>query len=309
MHNQDEPRYAHHPSRGPCLRGIAAARAHRSAAPAALAQLGTPRRVPQPDAGHDPHRDPIRAPSRGHSPPRRARARAATILSVRPRGDGALCAMGRDVPAAAARRLDRDRRTARASPLGGRRVLARTHVHLRLGRKQRRQHALHLLGGFRRALRVPRRANARPAAQNLGRLPAAGNGYKRPIDGRPGSNLSLPCFAACRGRGPRRAVAAWSHLPGALVGEWALPRCRRSPQRALHVQSPRVRRRHAEARVPARSHASNGHRPPPKLSAERRCVEGTASGLAPGCREALCQLAGDPHGARPPPADLGRSAA
>ena len=159
-------RHAYHPSRGTCLRGIAAARGHRSPAPAALAQLGAPRRVPQPDAGHDPHRGPVRAPSRGHPPPRRACARAAAILSVPPRGNRALCAMGRNVPAAPARWLDRDRRTARASSLRGHQVLARARVHLRLGRKQRWRHNLHLLGGFRRALHVPRRANARPAAQD-----------------------------------------------------------------------------------------------------------------------------------------------
>jgi hypothetical protein len=40
-------------------------------------------------------------------------------------------AMGRDVSAASARRLNRDRRTARASSLRGRRVLACARVHLR----------------------------------------------------------------------------------------------------------------------------------------------------------------------------------
>ena len=54
------------------------------------------------------------------------------------------------------------------------------------------RYALHLLGGLRGALPVPRRANARPAAQAFGRLPAAGHGRKRSVDRRLGATFPCP---------------------------------------------------------------------------------------------------------------------
>ena len=161
-------------------------------APAATAQLGAPRRVVQPDAGHGRHRDAVRAPSRGHR--RHVELVLALPQSYRPGhdGDGALCAMGRGIAAARLDGLIVTGAPLEHLPFEDVRYWRELACICDWAARERRRHALHMLGGFRCALQIPRRANARAAAQDLGRLPAAGHGRKGPVDGWAGSSISLP---------------------------------------------------------------------------------------------------------------------
>ena len=294
-------RHADHPARRTCLRGIAAARGHRGAAPAARRRRGAAHRAPQPDAGHDPHRG---RSSRACSARPAARSSSCSRCrrpSGRPRGHGALCALERDVAAAPARRPDRHRRTARASSLRGRHLLARARARSATGPQ---------------AMSAARSTSAgRPSLRSTGStavrtrmLPRKLSGVfqqqvmaaKRPIDGRAGMQpFACPVSRHAEVQRSRRAVAARPRRAWRSRRESGLCLIADEPRRALYMFNHlEYDADTLEARVRARPRATRGRfRAPRTICRTTTYRSRPPPAVAPAGREALRQLAGDPRSA------------